>query len=55
MKIYKQIKNRIIQIYEGIRFHLFETDRVIINWPDFDKGILLLVFERWIRKFEQHL
>ena len=44
MKIYKQIKNRIVQIYEGVRFHLFETDRVIINWPDFDKGILLLVF-----------
>ncbi|WP_180092224.1 MULTISPECIES: GGDEF domain-containing protein [unclassified Acinetobacter] len=27
-----------------MKFHLFETDNVFIYWPDFNKGILLLVF-----------
>lgn len=44
MKIYKQCKNKVAQFYKAIHFHLFETDRVFIYWPNFDKGILLLSF-----------
>lgn len=29
-------------IYKKIKFQLFETDDLIINWNDFDKGIFLL-------------
>lgn len=44
MGIYQGIKEKIQNIMGLIRFHLFETDKVLIYWPDFNKGILLLVF-----------
>lgn len=44
----KHIKRKVVQKLDAIQFHLFETDKVIINWPDFDKGILLLVFAMFV-------
>lgn len=32
------------KIFKKIKFQLFETDDLIINWNDFDKGVLLLFF-----------
>ena len=40
MVLYKKIQ----KLIANIRFHLFETNNVFIYWPDFNKGILLLVF-----------
>ncbi|QCO21462.1 diguanylate cyclase [Acinetobacter cumulans] len=39
-----RIKNKIIEYFKSLKFHLFETEDVFIYWPDFNKGILLLVF-----------
>ena len=36
--------DRFKKLYKLAYFHLFETDDVIINWPDFNKAILLLAF-----------
>ncbi|QIO09597.1 GGDEF domain-containing protein [Acinetobacter lanii] len=44
MKIMQRLIHKIKQAWAQIRFHLFETDNVLIYWPDFNKGILLLLF-----------
>ena len=44
MKTIRRLKRKISQTYKQIYFHLFETDNVLIYWPDFNKGILLLLF-----------
>lgn len=38
------MKDFFLNIYKKIKFQLFETDDLIINWNDFDKGVLLLFF-----------
>lgn len=38
------MKQKIQQLIRLLRYHLFETDKVLIDWPDFHKGILLLLF-----------
>ncbi|NHB58870.1 GGDEF domain-containing protein [Acinetobacter sp. 194] len=44
MKLYLLLKKSIIRGYKNVKFHLFETDNVLIYWPNFSKGILLLGF-----------
>lgn len=43
MKFQKTIK-KIRRINRNIRFFIFETDNVMVYWPDFSKGILILGF-----------
>lgn len=38
------MKDFFANIFRKIKFQLFETDDLIINWNDFDKGVLLLFF-----------
>lgn len=38
------IKNKINEYSKSLKYNLFETEDVFIYWPDFNKGILLLVF-----------
>ncbi|OTG90368.1 GGDEF domain-containing protein [Acinetobacter sp. ANC 3813] len=38
------MKNNLRKLWQQLRFHIFETDDVIIYWPDFYKGIMLLLF-----------
>lgn len=44
MKAYFLLKKSIISGYKDVKFHLFETDNVLIYWPNFSKGVILLVF-----------
>lgn len=44
MTTFNLITKRINRFYRAIKFHLFETDDVFIYWPDYYKGILLLIF-----------
>lgn len=44
MNLYKQLQSKIFKFTRTLRFHLFETDDVFIYWPDFNKGILLILF-----------
>ena len=44
MSMYSTIKNCMGVSWENVKFHLFETDDVFIYWPNFQKGLLLLVF-----------
>lgn len=38
------MQKKLQQFYQAVKHHLFETDDVFIYWPDFNKGILLLIF-----------
>ncbi len=44
MEIHHAFKMQLKKWNRIIKFHLFETDDVFIYWPDFNKGILLLLF-----------
>ena len=44
MNLFRKIYTLIFHYWCRFRFHLLESDNLIINWPDFDKGVLLLVF-----------
>lgn len=43
-KNFKEIR----RICRKVRFFIFETDNVMVYWPDFSKGILILVFGLFI-------
>lgn len=44
MQLYHKIKSKVGEYLKAVRFHLLETDDVLIYWPDYYKGILLLIF-----------
>lgn len=44
MKFLKKIHTLIFYYWGRFRFHLLESDNLILNWPNFDKGVLLLIF-----------
>ena len=44
MNLFKKIHALVLHYWGRFRFHIHESDNLIINWPNFDKGVLLLIF-----------
>ena len=44
MKFFRKIFRLTFHSWGRVKFHLFESDNLIINWSNFDKGILLCFF-----------
>ncbi|CAB1216063.1 putative diguanylate cyclase YcdT [Acinetobacter bouvetii] len=44
MSLLRKIRMSIFHYWGRFRFHLLESDNLIIYWPNFDKGVLLLIF-----------